>query len=111
MVSEKIEAGLALQALALNGGLGLTPHSAAIRTIAHYGRKVRANRRRDLPTPAAEFPALGHQRDRRFRTAKLRMLASPEARGSSFGQAVVILKFYPRGKRSARGSRLSAVKG
>jgi hypothetical protein len=28
MVSEKIESGLALQALALTGGLGLTAHSA-----------------------------------------------------------------------------------
>jgi hypothetical protein len=46
MVSEKFEAGLALQALALNGGLGLTFYSAAIRTLAHYARKVRANRRR-----------------------------------------------------------------
>ena len=46
MVSEKIEAGLALQALALTGGLGLTPQSAAGRALAHYRRKVRANRRR-----------------------------------------------------------------
>ena len=46
MVSEKIEAGLALQVLALTGGLGLTPQSAVTRTLTHYGRKVRANRRR-----------------------------------------------------------------
>jgi hypothetical protein len=46
MVSEKIEAGLALQMLALTGGLGLTPQSAVARTLTHYGRKVRANRRR-----------------------------------------------------------------
>ncbi len=46
MVSEKIEAGLALQALALTGGLGRTAHSAATKTLAHYRRKVRANRRR-----------------------------------------------------------------
>ena len=46
MVSEKIEAGLTLQALALTGGLGLTTHSATTRTLAHYRRKVRANRRR-----------------------------------------------------------------
>ena len=46
MVSEKIEAGFAIQVLALTGGLGLTPYSAAARTLAHYGRKVRANRRR-----------------------------------------------------------------
>jgi hypothetical protein len=30
----------------LNGGLGLTFHSAAIRTMEHYARKVRANSRR-----------------------------------------------------------------
>jgi hypothetical protein len=46
MVSEKIEAGLALQALAMTGQLGLTAHSAATKTLAHYRRKVRANRRR-----------------------------------------------------------------
>ena len=46
MVEEKVEAGLALQALALTGGLGLTPQSAAAKTLAHYRRKVRANRRR-----------------------------------------------------------------
>jgi hypothetical protein len=45
MVSEKIEAAVTLQALALTGGLGPTANSAA-RTIAHYRRKVRANRRR-----------------------------------------------------------------
>jgi hypothetical protein len=46
MVTEKMEAGLTLQALALSGGLGLTPESAARKTLAHYRRKVRANRRR-----------------------------------------------------------------
>jgi hypothetical protein len=46
MVSEKLEAGLALQALALTAGLGLTTNSAATKTLAHYRRKVRANRRR-----------------------------------------------------------------
>lgn len=46
MVSEKIESGLALQALALTGGLGLTAPSAGTKTVAHYRRKVRANRRR-----------------------------------------------------------------
>ena len=46
IVSEKIEAGLALQALALTGGLGLTASSAATKMVAHYRRKVRANRRR-----------------------------------------------------------------
>jgi hypothetical protein len=46
MVAEKIEAGLDLQTKALTGGLGYTPASAANRTLAHYRRKVRANRRR-----------------------------------------------------------------
>ena len=45
IVSEKIDAGLTLQALALTGGLGLTAHGAATKT-AHYRRKVGANRRR-----------------------------------------------------------------
>lgn len=46
MVSEKIEAAAALQALALTGALGVTAPRASARTIAHYRRKVRANRRR-----------------------------------------------------------------
>ncbi len=46
MVREKIEAGLALQAKAMTGGLGLTPRGAAAKTVAHYRRRVRANRRR-----------------------------------------------------------------
>ena len=46
MVDEKIKAGLDLQTMALTGGLGLTPHGAATKTLAHYRRKVRANRRR-----------------------------------------------------------------
>jgi hypothetical protein len=46
MVAEKIEAALSLQTLALTGGLGTTPHSAARKSLAHYRRRVRANRRR-----------------------------------------------------------------
>lgn len=46
MVSEKVEAGLALQAKAMTGGLGSTPHGAASKVISHYRRKVKANRRR-----------------------------------------------------------------
>lgn len=46
MVDEKVEAGLEWQTLAFTGGLGLTPHRAAARTVAHYRRKVRANQRR-----------------------------------------------------------------
>jgi hypothetical protein len=46
MVSEKIDAGLVLQTMALTGGLGATPDVAAGRTLTHYRRKVAANRRR-----------------------------------------------------------------
>lgn len=46
MVREKVEAGVALGAMALTGGLGATPASATARTLAHYRRKVSANRRR-----------------------------------------------------------------
>ena len=46
MISEKIAAGIELQALAAMGGLGVTPHGAARKTIAHYRREVRSNRRR-----------------------------------------------------------------
>ncbi len=40
MVSEKIEASLALQAKALSGGLGTTALSAAAKTLDHYRQKV-----------------------------------------------------------------------
>ncbi len=46
MVSEKVDAALQLQTRALTGGLGFTAQSATGRTLAHYRRKVRANRRR-----------------------------------------------------------------
>jgi hypothetical protein len=46
MIAEKIDAGVALQSLALTGGLGLTPHRAAAKTLGHLRRKVRANRKR-----------------------------------------------------------------
>jgi hypothetical protein len=46
MVSEKVDAAMALQVRALTGGLGATPASATARTIAHYRRRVKANRRR-----------------------------------------------------------------
>jgi hypothetical protein len=46
MVSEKVEAALDLQLRALTGGLGVTPASPSARTLAHYRRKPRANRRR-----------------------------------------------------------------
>jgi hypothetical protein len=46
MIAEKVEAGLTLQTLALTGRLGATPASVSARTLAHYRRKVAANRRR-----------------------------------------------------------------
>lgn len=46
MMSEKVEAALSLQAMAMTGGLGETPATASRRALAHYRRKVRANRRR-----------------------------------------------------------------
>lgn len=48
MVAEKLDAALALQGAALTGGLGMTPQSAASKSLKHYRRKVRANRRRLL---------------------------------------------------------------
>jgi hypothetical protein len=46
MVSEKLAAAAELQALAATGALGMTAPRAAAKTLAHYRRKVRANRRR-----------------------------------------------------------------
>jgi hypothetical protein len=46
MVAEKIDAGMALQAKAATGGLGLSAPGAVKKTVAHYRRKVRANKRR-----------------------------------------------------------------
>jgi len=46
MVSEKIDAGLDLQARAVRGALGFTPQAVAANTLSHYRRKIRANRRR-----------------------------------------------------------------
>jgi hypothetical protein len=46
MVAEKIDAALSLQKLAVTGGLGTTPQSAAQTTLRYYNRRVRANRRR-----------------------------------------------------------------
>ena len=48
MVDEKVAAGLEWRSMALTGGLGLTPHRAAAKTVSHYRRKVRANQRRLL---------------------------------------------------------------
>lgn len=46
MVTEKIEAGLELQASLVGGALGLTPLSGTQKTVRHYRRKVAANRKR-----------------------------------------------------------------
>jgi hypothetical protein len=46
MVREKMDAAADLGALALTGRLGATTESAAARTLGHYRKKVRANRRR-----------------------------------------------------------------
>lgn len=46
MVREKIEAAVELQSLALTGALGFTAQGAAAKTLSHYRRKVRSNRRR-----------------------------------------------------------------
>ncbi len=48
MIAEKVSAAQERQMLALAGGLGFTPDQAAGRTLTHYRRKVRANRRRLL---------------------------------------------------------------
>ena len=47
-VGEKIEAAAALQGAALSGALGSAPVAAATKAVAHYRRRVRANRRRLL---------------------------------------------------------------
>ncbi len=46
MIAEKVDAAVALQVKAMTGGLGVTPAGAAAKTLAHYRRTVRANRRR-----------------------------------------------------------------
>lgn len=48
MVGEKIEAALDLHTKAMTGALGIRPETATNRTLSHYRRKVRANRRRLL---------------------------------------------------------------
>jgi hypothetical protein len=46
MVSEKVQAGLDLQALALRGALGTTMPDLVSKTSRHYRKRVRANHRR-----------------------------------------------------------------
>jgi len=46
LVSEKAAAAAEWQILAMTGRLGASAPTAAARTLRHYRRKVRANRRR-----------------------------------------------------------------
>lgn len=46
MISEKAEAAWDLGVLMATGGLGQRPETIARRTVAHYGKRVRANRKR-----------------------------------------------------------------
>lgn len=46
MVDEKMKALLALQSLLVTGALGFTTPTIAARSVAHYRKAVRANRRR-----------------------------------------------------------------
>lgn len=46
MVREKIGAAMDLHMLAVTGALGTNSHRAAAKTVSHYRRKIRANRRR-----------------------------------------------------------------
>jgi hypothetical protein len=46
MVAEKAQALAELQMKAATGALGTSPKAAAKKTLSHYRRKVRANRRR-----------------------------------------------------------------
>ena len=46
MVTEKIASSLALGLKAASGGLGHSPASVTAKTVSHFRRKVRANRRR-----------------------------------------------------------------
>lgn len=46
LVREKVDAAIDWQILAMTGGLGASAPAAATKTLRHYRRKVRANRRR-----------------------------------------------------------------
>jgi len=46
MVGEKFEAALEFQMLAWTGGLGTSYPEAAAKSLQHFGKAVRANRRR-----------------------------------------------------------------
>jgi hypothetical protein len=46
MVAEKAESAWELGMALATGGLGVRPETVARRTLEHYGKRVRANRRR-----------------------------------------------------------------
>ena len=46
MVSEKMDAAIAVQSKVMTGAFGFDAAGAAAKTLAHYRRRVRANRRR-----------------------------------------------------------------
>ena len=46
MIAEKAEAAWELGLAFATGGLGMNPETIARRTVAHYGKRVRANHRR-----------------------------------------------------------------
>jgi hypothetical protein len=46
MIMEKISAAASLQMAAFTGGLGRTPESAMRKSVGHYRKAVRKNRRR-----------------------------------------------------------------
>lgn len=56
MIEEKLAAAVSLQARALTGGLGRTGNEISAKTLSHYRRKVRANRRRLLKTAKLSRP-------------------------------------------------------
>ncbi|MES2988390.1 MAG: hypothetical protein V4808_10835 [Pseudomonadota bacterium] len=46
MLSEKVQAAIELQAALITGRLGTTPLATTQKTLRHYRRKVKANRKR-----------------------------------------------------------------
>jgi hypothetical protein len=46
MIAEKAEAAWEVGLALATGGLGMHPETIARRTVAHYGKRVRANRQR-----------------------------------------------------------------
>jgi len=52
MVLEKAKAALELQFMLSTGLMGLSPWSAATKTMSHYRKKIRANKRRLTKSPS-----------------------------------------------------------